>query len=112
VEVMPGGAKEARYISCDFYQFEFDKKYDATVSSLALQYLVTDRDKLAFYRKISGSINPDGIFINGDVVPVSYQWPHDMYMEKWKEYMSKSVSAEEIEKYGYLFIIQRIDPYQ
>ncbi|HEY9161076.1 MAG TPA: class I SAM-dependent methyltransferase [Desulfomonilia bacterium] len=91
-------AKGARYINCDFYQFEFDKRYDVVVSSLALHHLVTDDDKMGFYRKISDSVKPGGIFINGDVVLASYEWLHDMYLGKWKEYMSKSVPMEEIEK--------------
>ena len=91
-------AKEVRFINCDFYKFEFDKKYDAVVSSLALHHLITDDDKLGFYRKISDSIKPGGIFVNGDVVQASHQWLYDMYMEKLKEYMAKSIPLDEIEK--------------
>lgn len=83
-------------VQADFNDFSFPQKYDLIVSSLALHHLETDQDKLEFYEKIYSALNKDGIFINLDVVLGSDDILQDAYMQKWKEYMSKSVSEAEI----------------
>jgi tRNA (cmo5U34)-methyltransferase len=84
-------------IQADFNRFEFPDKYDLVVSSLALHHLENDADKLCFYKKIYSAMNDGGIFINIDVVLGSDDSLQKLYMEKWKGFMSKNVSAEEIE---------------
>jgi len=83
-------------IQADFNEFEFPNNYDLIVSSLALHHLENDNDKLAFYKKIYSSLNESGVFINIDVVLGSDNDIQDVYMKKWKEFMSKNVSDEEI----------------
>lgn len=50
-----------RYQLADFRSYEFDEKYDAVVSSLALHHL-EDEEKKPFYGKIFKSLNSGGIF--------------------------------------------------
>lgn len=84
------------YICSDFYDFDFDKKYDAVVSSLALHHLITDSDKLEFYKKINKGLNPGGILINADVVLATTGFHQNLYMQKWKEFMTCNMSEEEV----------------
>jgi len=90
------GGKTDCYI-CNFYEFNFDKKYDAIVSSLALHHLANDGDKKMFYEKIYNALNSNGIFYNADVVLGSNDYMQEFYMTKWKAFMSKNVPLEEIE---------------
>jgi tRNA (cmo5U34)-methyltransferase len=82
---------------CDFYNFEFDKKYDVIVSSLALHHLANDEDKKRFYLKIYNALNDNGVFYNADVVLGSSDRLQDLYLAKWKSFMNRSVSLDEIE---------------
>lgn len=88
---------DVEYYIEDFYNFEFPKKYDAIVSSLALHHLITDEDKKVFYGKIYDALSRDGVFYNADVVLGSNNKIQDVYMNKWIEFMRKSCSIEEIE---------------
>lgn len=83
-------------IEADFNNFEFPSKHDLVVSSLALHHLENDSDKLNFYKKIYSSLNDNGIFINMDVVLGADDFIQELYMNKWKEFMIKSVSEDEI----------------
>jgi len=84
------------YVS-DFYKFEFDKKYDVIVSSLALHHLENDEDKKMFYRKIYDALNDNGVFYNADAVLGSSDRLQDLYLTKWKAFMNRAVSLDEIE---------------
>ena len=90
-------AQDAAYINSNFYDFNFDKKYDAVVSSLALHHLVTKEDKRDFYKKIYSCINTGGVFINADVVLGSTDILQERYMEQWKNFMCMNVSRDEVE---------------
>jgi tRNA (cmo5U34)-methyltransferase len=89
--------QNATYINSNFYDFNFDKEYDAVVSSLALHHLVTKEDKLDFYKKIYSCLNTGGVFINADVVLASTDILQERYMEQWKKFMSMNVLKDEIE---------------
>lgn len=88
---------DTTYINSNFYEFDFHKKYDATVSSLALHHLVTNEDKLNFYMKIYSGLNPGGIFVNADVVLGSTAKLQELYMDRWKTFMRLNVSEEEVQ---------------
>ena len=81
----------------DFRHYEFDEHYDVIVSSLALHHLVSDQDKINFYRKMYESLSSGGVFFNADVILGSSEHLQETYMAKWKSFMLKSVSNEEIE---------------
>ncbi len=80
----------------DFYSFEFGGKFDLAVSSLALHHLVSDDDKKAFYSKIFNALNDSGQFLNADLVLASTDSQQKVNIRHWIEFMSKSVSMEEI----------------
>jgi len=90
--------KDVEYISGDFYNFGFPEKYEVIISSLALHHLVTDDDKKGFYKKIYNALNQGGVFFNADVVLGSNNYLQHLYIDKWKEFMNKSISMEEIEE--------------
>ena len=88
---------DIKYKIEDFNHFNFDYKYDVAVSSLSLHHLVTDEDKKNFYRKIYKALTTEGVFYNADNVIASNDYLQGFYMNKWKEFMRKSISKEEIE---------------
>ncbi len=90
--------KDIKYVTGDFYHFNFSEKYDVIVSSLALHHLVTDNDKKDFYEKIYEALNQSGVFLNADVVLGSNEHLNELYLEKWKEFMNKSIEMDEIEQ--------------
>ena len=92
-----GDHKKANFILADLNDFSFDQSYDVIVSSLALHHLISIEDKIEFYIKIYDALSPGGIFYNADVVLASCEFLQQVYIEKWKEFMSKQVSIEEIE---------------
>lgn len=83
-------------IQADFNSFEFASQYDLIVSSLALHHLESEQNKLSFYRKIHAALKPGGMFVNLDVVLGSDDALQSVYMQKWKDYISKSVNEAEI----------------
>ncbi len=85
------------YIISDFEDFSFGQSYDVVVSSLALHHLVTDKDKIRFYRKIYNCLSVGGIFINADVILGSNLFLENAFISKWKEFMLKRVTSDEIE---------------
>jgi tRNA (cmo5U34)-methyltransferase len=84
-------------IQADFKSFIFPQKYDAIVSSLALHHLPEDEDKKAFYFKIYQALNSGGVFANIDVVTSGDPALQKVYMQKWKEFMIKNTSVQEVE---------------
>lgn len=83
-------------IRADFNQFEFTSRYELIVSSLALHHLENDNDKLRLYEKIYSALTDDGLFVNLDIVLGCDEAMQNIYMEKWKEFMRKNISEEEI----------------
>jgi tRNA (cmo5U34)-methyltransferase len=86
-----------KYVVADISSFDFDSQYDVAISSLALHHLATDKDKQGFYRRIFENLSPGGAFYNADFVLASNDFLQDAYMEKWREFMSCSLSKDEIE---------------
>ena len=87
-----------RYEQGSFADYGFDRGYGLAVSSLALHHIETPADKLDFYRRVYGALEPGGVFVNADIVLGSSDAIQEMYLERWKDYMRKSVPAEEIEE--------------
>ncbi len=90
-----GGGNIIR-ISEDFYRFKFTEKYDVIISSLALHHLITDDDKMTFYKNIYDNLNLKGLFFNADVVLGSNDYLQKRYMKKWIEYMGRRCDMDEI----------------
>lgn len=93
-----GDSGDVRYQLANFESYDFDSVYDVAVSSLALHHLVSEDDKIKFYKKIYSCLSPGGVFYNADVILGSSPHLQKRYMEKWHEYMNLQVSVEEIEQ--------------
>jgi tRNA (cmo5U34)-methyltransferase len=89
--------KDVNFFLKDIRKFDFDKKYHAVVSSLALHHLETKKDKINFYTKIFDALEPGGVFYNADIILGSNQYLHEKYLSKWKEFMARSLPGDEIE---------------
>jgi tRNA (cmo5U34)-methyltransferase len=92
-----GKYKSIEYIVADFHNFNFRKKYDVVVTSLALHHLRNDKEKKKFFKKIFDALNKNGVFYNADVVLGSNETLQNSYMNKWKEFMRRKISVSEIE---------------
>jgi tRNA (cmo5U34)-methyltransferase len=96
-------AKLARYDGIqfeqgDFLSHPFTGPYDAAVSSLALHHLQTDDDKRNFYRRLYAALAPGGFFWTADAALGATPALNQMYMEKWKEFMRRSMTEAQIEE--------------
>ena len=92
------GHADVRYQLANFETYEFDTAYDVAISSLAIHHLVCDRDKIEFCQKIYGCLKPGGVFYNADVILASSESLQASYMEKWREYMRRKISDDEVEQ--------------
>jgi len=88
---------ETEFIVGDFAHVGFTEKFDVVVSSLALHHLETDTDKKKLYTRIFENLKDNGVFYNADVVLASTSEQQEISMTRWKEYMNKNVSMDEIE---------------
>jgi tRNA (cmo5U34)-methyltransferase len=82
----------------DFLSHPFTGPYDAAVSSLALHHLQTDDDKRNFYRRLYAALAPGGFFWTADAALGATPALNQMYMEKWKEFMRRSMTEAQIEE--------------
>ncbi len=89
--------KDSDFIVGDFSKIELEDKFDVVISSLALHHLETDYEKKEFYAKIYEVLNNKGVFFNADVILASTDYLQMKNLNRWKEYMNKSVSMDEIE---------------
>ena len=88
--------KDVEFITGDFSNIDFDDKFDVIVSSLALHHLENDNCKKEFYTKIHDILTDFGLFINADVVLASTDYQQNINMNRWIEFMNKSISKDEI----------------
>ncbi len=93
-----GKGGDIRYQLANFEDYEFDSVYDVAVSSLALHHLVSEDDKIQFYKKIYDCLTPSGVFYNADVILASNAYLQERYMEKWQECMLLDVSQKELKQ--------------
>ncbi|MBN1693963.1 methyltransferase domain-containing protein [candidate division WOR-3 bacterium] len=89
--------KNIEYIVADFHKFNFNRKYDIVVTSLALHHLRDNQEKKKFFKKIFDALNKNGVFYNADVVLGSSETLQNLYMNKWKEFMQRKISQSEVE---------------
>ena len=85
------------FIQADLNSFDFPRRYDAVVSSLALHHFADDAAKLNFYRKIHAGLVPGGVFVNADIVLGSDPGLQQLYMRKWREFMLETIPEEEVD---------------
>jgi tRNA (cmo5U34)-methyltransferase len=72
--------------------------YDVAVSSLALHHLETEQDKRNFYRRLYAALAPGAVFWTADAALGATPAVNQMYMEKWKEFMRRSMTERQIDE--------------
>lgn len=92
------GRAQVRYVVGDFNSTDLGGPYDAVVSSLALHHLATDGHKKSFYRRVYLALASGGAFYNADVVLGASDFLQRVYMQKWRDFMRRSVSNEDVEE--------------
>ena len=92
------GRKNTEFIVGDFSKIEFKEPFDVVVSSLALHHIQTDEEKKEFYTKIYKVLTNSGQFLNADVVLASTDYLQNINMNRWIDYMNKSVPMDEIQQ--------------
>jgi len=92
------GEKHIQFERADFNSYAFKDAYDVAVSSLALHHLVTGEAKLAFYRRLSVALAPGGVFWTADAALGATSVLNEMYMQKWKDFMRRSMTDAQIEE--------------
>jgi tRNA (cmo5U34)-methyltransferase len=93
-----GGIPRADYAHADFATWTGSRSFDAIVSSLALHHLPDDDSKRALFRKAFALLSPGGVFRNADIVLSADSALQALNMRKWREYMLRSVSPQEIDE--------------
>lgn len=88
--------KDTQFITGDFAKIEFENKFDVVVSSLALHHLENDKEKKEFYTKIYNVLTDSGLFYNADVVLASTAYLQDVNINRWIEFINKSLPMDEI----------------
>jgi len=89
------GSKNVVYWNGDVRYFPYEGKYDAIIGSLVLHH-VEEKEKTAFYRKMFNALTPGGVFYTADIVFGSNPYLQDLYLERWKRFMRKNLSARQI----------------
>ena len=85
------------FVLSDFTHYGFPAgRFDVVVSSLALHHAETDNDKINLYRRIFKSLRSGGQFLNADVMIAPTEHGNKLYLDRWIEFMRKSVSEDEI----------------
>ena len=84
------------YITADYANYNFTKKYDVVVSALSIHHL-EDEEKLKLYERIFESINGGGVFINGDQFISRSGVLEEKIHYEWRSVIEKSgLTKEEI----------------
>jgi len=86
--------KGVEYVVADAAAYNFDRQYDAIVSSLTLHHLETDADKHAFHKKAFQALKKGGLFINADIIMAPDQKMQAVNLAKWTGFILKSSSPE------------------
>ena len=85
------------YINAKVEDYAFDGVYDVVISSLALHHVQEDSVKQEMYKRIYSCLNEGGAFFNADITTTDDPHWQEVYTQKWKDFMLKSVSLDEIE---------------
>jgi tRNA (cmo5U34)-methyltransferase len=85
------------FVLSDFRTLSLDRGYDVVLSSLALHHLVTDEDKIGFYKRIYNGLRNGGVFYNGDIVLGSSDFLQVVYMREWRAFMCRNIAEAEVD---------------
>lgn len=88
---------DIEYWCGDIRKFDYNKKYDAIISSLVLHH-VDKKEKRRFYRKVFNTLEKGGVFYSADLILASNKHLEGMYLGKWKAFMRRHFSLFQINK--------------
>jgi tRNA (cmo5U34)-methyltransferase len=83
------GLDNFEYITADYANYTFTKKYDVVVSALSIHHLGDD-EKFTLYKRIFESINRGGVFINGDQFISRSPLLEERIHRQWRTVIEKS----------------------
>ena len=84
------------YLSEDYLNFNFDKKYDLIISALSIHHLPDDA-KAKLFKNCYENLNSNGVFINADQVLGETPYVENFNKKVWKEAIENSgLSREEL----------------
>lgn len=78
--------------------YKFKEQYDAVVSSLALHHLEPNQDKINFYKNLFNALNPEGIFINADIILADDEQTQELFLKKWGEFVLSNLPNEDMQE--------------
>jgi tRNA (cmo5U34)-methyltransferase len=79
----------------DFNEIEFNEKYDAIVSAIAI-HNSSHEQKIRLFKKIFDSLNENGIFINADFIQGESSELEIQYKNIYKTFLKKNLSGDEL----------------
>jgi len=92
------GEKGISFKLCNVCDFIFQGPFDAVVSSLCLHHLYPGSVKEEFFEKVYKSLSEQGVFYIFDVVKGTSGYLQGLYQERWREFLNRSFSAEEVDR--------------
>lgn len=87
----------SQVIESNFAEWNWPDRYDVIASSLALHHLPTEAEKAVFHDRIYAGLQTGGTFVNADVVLAGSARMQDVYLERWKQYMTRTTPIAEVE---------------
>jgi tRNA (cmo5U34)-methyltransferase len=91
-----GGFSGITYEQADLVDYQFNGKYDAVVSSLAMHHLEPDKDKKDFFTRVFNALNAGGVFLNADIILADDENTQGRYLKEWGKFVLSNLSEEEM----------------
>jgi len=88
------GLTNFQYIEADYATYNYTNKFNLIVSGLSVHHL-TDTEKWDLYKKLYDCLEPDGIFINGDIIKGNSEIIDKIYMDQWLDKIYQSALSTE-----------------
>lgn len=86
--------KRVNFIKQDIKDLDVRKEYSACIAVLCIHHL-SGEQKQTLFRKILRSLNPNGVFIIGDIIKFDSDIETKEKEKQWKEFLVKNLGEEE-----------------
>jgi len=87
--------ERVRLIEKDFNEIEFNEKYDAIVSAVAI-HNSSHKQKDGLFKKIYNSLNEGGLFVNGDFIEGESPEMNEQFRMIYRNFLEKNLSGHEL----------------
>ena len=94
------GKPNFNYVVADYKHLNLGHHFDVIASSLSIHHL-TDEEKVDFYKQVYESLNPGGLFINGDLFLGRNDHTNEINQRVWFSKIDTSSLSEADRKAGY-----------